>query len=57
MGLQYKIVYKKGNTNLADDVLSRQLTPVHSVSMATPRWLEIVIEGYTTDPKAKKLYE
>jgi hypothetical protein len=59
LGLQYKIVYKKGKDNRAADALSRQevgssTAPldqhVLAISTATPRWLEIVIEGYQADP-------
>lgn len=57
LGLQYKITYKKGLDNKAADALSRQ--PEHSqvfaISSSTPRWLEIIIEGYQQDDESKKL--
>lgn len=34
--MQYKIVYKKGTTNLAADSLSRRRQPSYAVSAATP---------------------
>jgi hypothetical protein len=57
-------VYKKGKDNRAANALSRQevatsTTPldqhVFAISTATPRWLEIVIEGYQADPQSKAL--
>ncbi|KAK1652704.1 hypothetical protein QYE76_070509 [Lolium multiflorum] len=56
MGLQYKILYKKGKHNVAADSLSRRPLPICAVSVARPRWMEIVIEGYTKDEKTKQLY-
>jgi len=57
LGLQYKIVYKKGLENKAADALSRQPIgdQVLAISERTPRWLEIVIEGYQQDPATKEL--
>jgi hypothetical protein len=56
MGLQYKIVYKKGTTNMAADSLSRRPQALNAVSMVTPKWMEVVIEWYTKDAKTKQLY-
>jgi hypothetical protein len=56
LGLQYKIIYKKGKANVAADALSRRPMALCAVSMARPRWMEIVIEGYTKDEKSKQLY-
>ena len=55
LGLQYKLVYKKGPDNKAADALSRQSTTetVHAISVSTPKWLEIIVEGYRQDPQAK----
>ena len=57
LGLQYKLVYKKGPDNKAADALSRQSTTetVHAISVSTPKWLEIIVEGYQQDPQAKQL--
>lgn len=55
--LQYKIVYKKGLENKAADALSRQAEPLQLaiVSSNTPKWLEIVVEGYAKDDFSKQL--
>ena len=57
MGLQFKIVYKKGKDNLAADALSRvsHLHTLQVVSMVRPDWLQEVLHSYATDPRAQKL--
>jgi len=57
MGLQFKIVYKKGKENLAADALSRvaHLHTLQAVSMVRPDWLQEVLHSYATDPRAQKL--
>ena len=57
MGLQFRIVYKKGKDNLAADALSRvaHLHTLQAVSMVKPDWLQEVLHSYTTDPRAQKL--
>jgi hypothetical protein len=54
MGLQYKLVYRKGKDNTAADALSRNpaANELYHISVAKPRWLEIIAEGYLKDPKA-----
>lgn len=52
MGLQYKIVYKKGILNGAADALSRK--PMHSseilsISNVQPVWLDRVLSSYAND--------
>lgn len=55
LGLQYKIVHKKGMDNQAADALSWQPPPANllAISTVTPEWLEIVIEGYQQDDSSK----
>ena len=57
LGLQYKIIHKKGVENLAADALSRQPenTTLLAASTVTPRWLEIIMEGYHQDDHSKQL--
>lgn len=57
MGLQFKIVYKKGKGNLAADALSRvaHLNTLQAVSMVKPDWMQEVLHSYATDPNAQKL--
>lgn len=57
LGLQYRIVYKKGPHNKAADALSRQPegASILAISSVTPRWLEIILEGYTQDEHSKQL--
>ncbi|XBJ04555.1 hypothetical protein VPH35_023472 [Triticum aestivum] len=59
MGLQYKLVYKKGHENAAADALSRQAIPesCHAISLCQPKWLEVIVDGYTKDDTTKKLLQ
>jgi hypothetical protein len=59
MGLQYKLVYRKGKDNSTADALSRVPTAneLHAISLCRPRWLEIITEGYDKDDKAKTLLQ
>jgi hypothetical protein len=54
MGLQFKVVYRKGKENLAANAFSRvnHLFVLQAVSEAQPMWLQEVYNSYTTDPKA-----
>jgi hypothetical protein len=47
LGLQYRIIYKKGLDNKAADAMSRQdhQAQLAAVSMSIPKWMEIVIEN------------
>lgn len=58
LGLQYKILYKKGVDNRVADALSRnineQTEELQVISHCKPVWLEAVIQGYARDPKAKE---
>lgn len=54
LGLQYKIVYKKGVDNRAADAFSRKNVGHSSIecvamSSGSPQWLEQVFESYSTD--------
>ena len=57
LGLQYKILYKKGLENKATDALFRQIEPVSltAITASTPKWMEIVLEGYQQDDQTKQL--
>jgi hypothetical protein len=57
LGLQYKLVYKKGPGNKAADALSRNCPQdsICAISVIKPKWMEIIIEGYQQDTQAKQL--
>lgn len=58
MGLQYKIIYKKGVENGAADALSRRThveAECHAVSSCSPQWLEQVVQSYQLDTHAQEL--
>jgi hypothetical protein len=59
MGLDFKIVYRRGKENSAADALSRvaHLLPLQSVSSVQPAWLQEVLNSYTTDPRAQQLLQ
>lgn len=50
-------MYKQGKENKVADALSKQSHDheLNVISVSTPKWLEIVIEGYNKDPKTKEL--
>jgi hypothetical protein len=59
-GLQYKVVYKHGSSNLAAGALSRHpVAPaqLQAISFLTPSWLTEVVAGYDDDPTASKLLQ
>jgi hypothetical protein len=58
VGLQYKIIYKKGVDNGAADALSRKVhTPIHvlALSIASPKWIMEVIASYDQDSTAQAI--
>jgi hypothetical protein len=59
-GLQYRIVYKPGVSNLAADALSRHPAPpaqLAAISYSSPTWLSEVAEGYSVDPFSANLLQ
>lgn len=59
MGLQFRIIYKKGKDNTAADSLSRfsHVMAIQTVSEAKPAWVQEVLNSYATDPKAQELLQ
>lgn len=57
LGLQYKIIYKKGSDNRVADALSRcpQSEQVLAISSSSPLWLEEVTAAYSQDSTASDL--
>jgi len=57
MGLQFRVVYKKGKENVAADALSRvgHLMAIQAVSEVKPLWLQEVLNSYVTDATAQDL--
>jgi hypothetical protein len=57
LGMQYKIIHKKGLDNKVVDALSRQpdLQQLVVVSTSTLRWLEVFVEGYQKDDSTRQL--
>lgn len=54
MGLQFKVIYRKGKENCAADALSR-MGAIQVVSASQPVWVQEVLNAYTTDAQAQDL--
>ena len=60
MGLQYKIVYKKGADNRVADALSRRPAEgleILSLSVVQPVWVNDIIHSYNLDARASSLLQ
>lgn len=61
MGLQLRIVYKKGMENRAVDALSRRNSDsegsLSAISMCLPDWVQEIAEGYNSDPSTTRILE
>jgi hypothetical protein len=58
LGLQYRIVYKKGADSRVADVLSRRAhdsVTCMAISAAVPQWCEEILNCYSTDLQAQQL--
>lgn len=58
LGLQYKIIYKKGCENRVADALSRKSShsaSCHAISAVSPQWIQEVVTGYNSDTMAMDL--
>lgn len=57
LGLQYRIVYKKGAENRSADALSRRDGALLAISVALPSWLDDITHGYQSDSQACDLLQ
>jgi hypothetical protein len=58
IGLQYRIVYKRGSDNRVVDALSRHPAPLMelaALSTCSPTWVQKIQEGYQGGSKAQEL--
>jgi len=59
MGLQFRIIYKKGKDNIVVDALSRvgHMMAIQAVSLVQPAWIQEVLISYTTGTQAQQLLQ
>jgi hypothetical protein len=56
LGLQYRIMYRKGANNGAVDALSRAPIPLCAAMLVSqPHWISEVLQSYKEDPQAQEL--
>ncbi|WVZ88489.1 hypothetical protein U9M48_035006 [Paspalum notatum var. saurae] len=58
LGLQYRVIYKKGAENRAADALSRYSFPTSECSALVtcePQWIKEIVDSYHQDPQATLL--
>jgi hypothetical protein len=55
MGLQFKIIYKKGKDNVAAHALSKvgHMMALQAVSSVQTAWIQEILNSYTTDSQAQ----
>jgi hypothetical protein len=60
MGMQYKIVYKKGSENRVVDALSRRPhldSEINAISSCQPAWILTIVDAYQQDQHARELLQ
>ena len=63
LGLNYKIMYKKGTDNSATDALSRlplaanHCSELFGLSVSQPVWVQQIVDSYSTHPPTLKLLQ
>lgn len=60
LGLDYKVIYKKGVDNRVADALSRKVdveAQCSAISVCTPKWLEEVVSSYHSNERAQAMLQ